>query len=151
MAQFESKTRVRLSDTDAQGVVYYGRYYDYFDVSRLEMCRRVGVTVSALGKRGLMFVAAESACTYEGSAKFDDELTLRVGISRLGRSSVTYAHSILRGKRILARGTVVDVMVDDKGEPSLIPEDVRKKLSRFSTEVTTPRGGSRGLQSRPRA
>jgi acyl-CoA thioesterase FadM len=34
--KFSSLTRVGFSDTDAQGIVYYGRYFPYFDVARVE-------------------------------------------------------------------------------------------------------------------
>ena len=47
--KFSARTRVGFSDTDAQGVVYYGRYNPYFDLSRVEYLRRghrVLVTVS---------------------------------------------------------------------------------------------------------
>lgn len=132
MPFFESELRVRLSDTDSQGVVYYGRYYDFFDVSRLAMCRGVGVTLSLLRRRGLSFVAAESGCRYFGSARFDDLLSLRVGVASVGRSSVVYSHIIARGRRKLAEGRVVDVMVDLKGKPTPVPEDVRRRLAKYS-------------------
>ena len=35
-------TRVAFSDTDAQGVVYYGRYLPYFDLARTEYHRELG-------------------------------------------------------------------------------------------------------------
>jgi len=129
---YESKLRVRLSDTDSQGVVYYGRYYDFFDVSRLEMCREVGVTLELLRRRGLKFVAVESGCKYFGSAKFDDLLTMSVAVLKMGRTSVVYSHLVKKGRRTLAEGMVADVMVDESGKPAAIPEDVKRRLLRHS-------------------
>ncbi len=40
--RFAVYTRVAFSDTDAQGVVYYGRYLPYFDLARTEYHRRLG-------------------------------------------------------------------------------------------------------------
>ena len=37
--KFCAPTRVGFSDTDAQGVVYYGRYMPYFDLARVEYHR----------------------------------------------------------------------------------------------------------------
>ena len=34
--KFTAFTRVGFSDTDAQGIVYYGRYLPYFDTARVE-------------------------------------------------------------------------------------------------------------------
>ena len=35
--RYSALSRVSFSDTDAQGVVYYGRYLPYFDNARLEV------------------------------------------------------------------------------------------------------------------
>ena len=37
--KYASFTRVGFSDTDAQGIVYYGRYLPYFDSARVEYHR----------------------------------------------------------------------------------------------------------------
>jgi YbgC/YbaW family acyl-CoA thioester hydrolase len=39
--KFSAQTRVGFSDTDAQGVVYYGRYMPYFDLARVEYHRHL--------------------------------------------------------------------------------------------------------------
>ena len=40
--KFSARTRVGFSDTDAQGIVYYGRYNPYFDLARVEYLRSLG-------------------------------------------------------------------------------------------------------------
>ena len=45
----ESLARVWFSDTDGQGVVYYGRYLPYFDYARVEYLRHLGLLVLADG------------------------------------------------------------------------------------------------------
>ena len=40
--KYSALARVWFSDTDAQGVVYYGRYLPYFDHARVEYHRHVG-------------------------------------------------------------------------------------------------------------
>ena len=41
--KFSARTRVGFSDTDAQGIVYYGRYNPYFDLARVEYLRSLGL------------------------------------------------------------------------------------------------------------
>ena len=41
--KFSAQTRVGFSDTDAQGIVYYGRYLPYFDLARVEYHRHLGL------------------------------------------------------------------------------------------------------------
>ena len=40
--KYSAFARVGFSDTDAQGVVYYGRYMPYFDLARTEFHRHLG-------------------------------------------------------------------------------------------------------------
>ncbi|MDV3244535.1 MAG: acyl-CoA thioesterase [Nitrososphaerales archaeon] len=127
---FKTNVRVRLSETDALGVVYYGQYYTYFDVARQELLRSLGIVPALLSRKGLGFVAAESSCRYHASARFDDLLTLGVEISRIGDNSITYTHTIKKGKRRIAEGRVIDVMVDRTGRSTKISPEIRRKLSR---------------------
>src|SRR5262245_6942480 len=41
--KYAAYTRVGFSDTDAQAVVYYGRYLPYFDLARVEYHRHLGL------------------------------------------------------------------------------------------------------------
>jgi acyl-CoA thioester hydrolase len=125
---FRVKARVRMSETDAMGVVYYGQYYSYFDIARHEMLKDAGLG-EHLGRGGSVgFVAAESSCRYRSSARFDDLLTLEVAVAKVGNSSVTYYNAVRKGKTLVAEGMVTDVLVDREGKPVKIPERVRAKL-----------------------
>ena len=129
--KFHSRLRVRLSETDALGVVYYGQYLTYFDVARLEMLRDAGITLGYLKKSRLGFVAAGVSCRYLASVRFDDVLDINVRISKIGDSSITYEHEVKRGKKTVALGQVIDVLVDHSGKATAISKDVRSKLSAY--------------------
>ncbi len=58
--KYSALTRVWFSDTDAQGVVYYGRYLPYFDHARTEYHRHLG----GLATTG----AASSSCAHPRSS-----------------------------------------------------------------------------------
>ena len=47
--KFSAQTRVGFSDTDAQGIVYYGRYLPYFDLARVEYHRNLGLLGMDIG------------------------------------------------------------------------------------------------------
>jgi acyl-CoA thioester hydrolase len=84
---FATRTRVAFSDTDAQGVVYYGRYNPYFDLARGEYLRSLGLLHRELGGE---FVMRANDVEYFAPARFDDELEIHVRVARLGRTSVTF-------------------------------------------------------------
>jgi acyl-CoA thioester hydrolase len=84
---FSVRTRVAFSDTDAQGVVYYGRYNPYFDLARGEYLRSLGL----LHRDGVgEFVMRANDVEYFAPARFDDEIDIHVRVSRFGRTSMTF-------------------------------------------------------------
>jgi acyl-CoA thioester hydrolase len=85
--KFSARTRVGFSDTDAQGVVYYGRYNPYFDLARVEYLRALGLLHRDAGGD---FVMRANDVEYFAPARFDDELEIYARVSRLGTTSVTY-------------------------------------------------------------
>ena len=82
--KFSAFERVGFSDTDAQGIVYYGRYLPYFDLARVEYERHLGLLrKEAVGKD---FVMRASTVVYEAPARFDDLLEVFVRTKRIGGS-----------------------------------------------------------------
>ena len=91
---FSTRTRVGFSDTDAQGIVYYGRYLPYFDLARVEYHRHLDLLDGAV--EGDQFVMRASGVEYFAPAVFDDEIEVFVRVSRLGRTSVTFEFAAYR-------------------------------------------------------
>jgi acyl-CoA thioester hydrolase len=91
--KFSARTRVGFSDTDAQGIVYYGRYNPYFDLARVEYLRSLGLLSRRLGGD---FVMRANDVEYFAPAVFDDEIEVFVRASRLGRTSVTFSFEAYR-------------------------------------------------------
>ena len=86
--KYASFMRVGFSDTDAQGIVYYGRYLPYFDSARVEYHRHLDLLEKAL--REEQFVMRASSVEYLAPAQFDDLIEVFIRMKRIGRSSATY-------------------------------------------------------------
>jgi acyl-CoA thioester hydrolase len=89
-----ARTRVGFSDTDAQGIVYYGRYNPFFDVARVEYLRRLDLLHR--GAEGAEFVMRANAVEYFAPAVFDDEIEVFCRVARIGRTSMTYEFAAYR-------------------------------------------------------
>jgi len=129
--KFSAKTRVAFSDTDAQGIVYYGRYNPYFDLARVEYHRMLGVLKP--GEFG-DFVMRANDVEYFAPAVFDDEIEVLVRVSRIGRTSVTFAFEALRVPddvlMVTAHQTLVYIdFADRKACP--VPEDYKASVLEF--------------------
>ena len=123
--KFSARTRVGFSDTDAQGIVYYGRYNPYFDLARVEYHRMLGVLHR---KWPGDFVMRANDVEYFAPAVFDDEIEVFVRVSKIGRTSVTFsfqAHRVADDVlMVTAHQTLVHVdLAERKACPG--PDDYR--------------------------
>ena len=92
--KYSALARVGFSDTDAQGVVYYGRYLPFFDLARFEYLRHLGLLQSNVGPR--QFAMRASSVEYHAPARFDDLVEIFVRTSRIGRTSITANYAAYR-------------------------------------------------------
>lgn len=139
-------TRVAFSDTDAQGVVYYGRYLPYFDLARTEYHRQLGPVEVERSE----FVLRHSEVDYLAPARFDDLLEVFVRIARIGRTSVTYLYAAYRldtdasgelvDDALMVTATQTLVLIDHSTRATIsVPEAFRRRVSEFERlDVTAP-------------
>jgi acyl-CoA thioester hydrolase len=127
---FRHRVRVRYAECDPQGVVYFARYPEYLDVALTELWReRIG-PYGEMVEAGSDMVVAELGVRYRGSAAFDDELDVTVGVERLGETSLTLAWAIERDGETLVEGSVRQVCIDPQTKAKKpLPPDVRDALS----------------------
>jgi acyl-CoA thioester hydrolase len=128
--KYSAVARVWFSDTDAQGIVYYGRYLPYFDHARTEYHRHLG----SVGVEGRDFVMRASEVEYHAPARFDDLLEIFVRTARIGRTSTTYECAAYRVDddelMVTARQTLVLVDVEERRARE-IPHDYRDLIRSF--------------------
>jgi acyl-CoA thioester hydrolase len=140
--KYSALARVWFSDTDAQGIVYYGRYLPYFDHARVEYHRHLGVLGPVAGEHE--FVMRASTVEYLAPARFDDLLEIFVRLRRIGRTSITYDCAAYRVEDDLLMCTAEQtlVLVDlDRRRPAAIPESFRAAIRAFERddlEVAAP-------------
>jgi len=129
--KFSATTRVAFSDTDAQGVVYYGRYMPYFDLARVEYHRSLDMLRSEPHDRE--FVMRAMHVEYHMPARFDDLIEVDVRISRIGTSSVTYEFAAyLEGETLAVTATQTTVLVDlAERKPCPVPDWWRERIRGF--------------------
>jgi acyl-CoA thioester hydrolase len=132
--RYAAFARVAFSDTDAQGVVYYGRYMPYFDLARNEYHRHLGRV--QLGN--VDFAMRALAVEYMAPARFDDLLEIFVRVERIGTTSITYDHAAYRidddggddTLMVTAKTTAVCISLDERRAVP-VPEPIRELVATF--------------------
>jgi len=128
--KYSALTRVWFSDTDAQGVVYYGRYLPYFDHARTEYHRHLG----GLATSGSEFVMRASAVEYHAPARFDDLIEAFIRVGRIGRSSMKYECAAYRlpDEMLMVTAHQTLVLVDaELRRPTTVPDELRLAIRAF--------------------
>ena len=114
--------RVRWSEVDMQGVVFNGHYLNYFDVGVTEYFREVNIA-------GGNFSAVRNVLEYKAAARYDDELTVRVRVARLGRSSMQLLAGIWRNDELLTTSELTYVNTNLETRQSVpLPDELRNNV-----------------------
>ena len=130
---YSALARVAFSDTDAQGVVYYGRYMPYFDLARVEYHRHLGRP--HLGD--VDFAMRAVSVEYLAPARFDDLLEIFVRVERIGTTSITYDHAAYRleaggDDELMATAKATLVCIDlGKRRAVTVPDAFREQVTAF--------------------
>ena len=130
--KYSALARVWFSDTDAQGIVYYGRYLPYFDHARTEYHRHLH-DAPFVGVGGDLVMRAIDV-EYHAPARFDDLLEAFVRIRRIGRTSMTYECAAYRlpDNELMVTAELTLVLVDlQQRRPVPIPGQIRASVRAF--------------------
>lgn len=129
----ENSIRVRYAETDQMAVVYHGNYAQYFEVSRVEALRSMGLSYKQMEMEGVSLPVLKFECKFIRPAKYDDLLSIKTEIREIPSTRITFHHEVFNEKKeLLTLGMVQLVFVDIKtGRPRQAPENFNKLISPF--------------------
>ena len=121
--------RVYWEDTDAGGIVFYANYLKFFERSRTEWLRSLGIEQQHLKETtGRMFVVSETSLSYHRPARLDDELIVTARLIEKGRASLIIGQQVLLKSEhpaLLCEGTIRIGWVDAASlKPARIPAHI---------------------------
>ncbi len=116
--------RVRYAECDAMGYLHHAKYWEYFEVARMELLRLGGFSYSDLGRDGVQFVVHEASCRYLRPLRFDDEITVRVKVERISRVRVEHSYIVTRAGEKACEAATTLACVDLEGRPRPMPDSL---------------------------
>ena len=132
--RFRTSLRVRLSETDAVGVVFFGSFSQYMDLGRMDYLDALGLDGVA-GRATAMppGVVVRSSVDFKSPARYRDSLDVNVRISEFGTSSYTWEFLFRdqRSPRVVALGSMVQVWVNADLKPEPLPKEFREQVGAF--------------------
>jgi acyl-CoA thioester hydrolase len=124
----EARVRVRYAETDQMGVVYHANFFVWFEVGRVELLRKMGVTYKEMESvDDCHIVVVEARCVYKRAARYDDVLRVRTRVAESRTRTIRFAYEIFNEASgdLVATGETNHVICDAQGKPKLLPEKYR--------------------------
>jgi len=110
-----TKYRVRYSDVDQMGVVYYGNYGMFYEIGRSEMVRDMGFPYIEIENRGIVMPVYSVESRYRNVIKYDELITIETTVKELPTAKMKFHHRIYNEDGTLAHeASVVLVFMDMK-------------------------------------
>jgi 4-hydroxybenzoyl-CoA thioesterase len=149
------RVQVGWGDCDPAGIVFYPRFYAWMDTVSHALAREMGISRESMLPPTpdlLGFPVVGTQARYTAPARMDDVLEVRTWVSRIGRTSLSLRHEILRiesdgSETPIAAGREDRVFIVQRPEGLQAREltaPMRAALARFADPRTA--GGRNGLQ-----
>ncbi|MDE2792690.1 MAG: thioesterase family protein [Paracoccaceae bacterium] len=110
--------QIEWGDCDPAGIVFFPRYFVWFDASTAHHFKAAGLAVPDLvAKHGVVgFPIVETRASFRVPSRFGDDVTIETEITRFGRSSFDVEHRLLRGRDVAVEGFETRVLVRRRSE-----------------------------------
>ena len=116
--------RVRYTEVDPMGYVHHSRYFQYFELARVELLRATGFSYANLESQGVFFVVVKAACQFKSPARYDEELTIKTRIVRQTHVRIDHEYEVKRGDALLATAATTIACVGRDGKLREIPPEL---------------------------
>lgn len=128
----ETACRVTYRMTDQMGVVYYANYLELLEIGRTELLRDSGLTYRQMEQDGFLLPVIRVECDYRAPARYDDLLTIRTRLARLGRVRIDFTYEIVRPADgvLICQGLTHHAIVDAAGRPRRLSPEWMERLER---------------------
>ena len=122
----EMKVNVRFCETDALGHINNTSYFIYLEEARLKFFESLGLATDV---RGWNFLLASAKCDFIAQGYFNQLLTIRTYLTKVGTKSCELSHEIVCSQtgEMIAKGTAVLVCFNFSEQKSEVIPDLSRK------------------------
>ncbi|MFL2911873.1 MAG: acyl-CoA thioesterase [Opitutales bacterium] len=116
MLSSSTKIRVRYEETDQMGVVYHAKYFNWFEVARIQLLDEIGIPYKELEKEGYFLPVLSCSAIFKHPAHFDDRLIIKLEISLASLLRLKVAYEVWRKDLMIATGTTEHAFISKDGK-----------------------------------
>lgn len=114
MYKHKINKRVRYSETDKMGFLYYGNYPSLYEIGRVELIRSLGLSYQKMeDEMGIMLPVVSLEVRYLRPAYYDEELEIHTFLDEMPGKMITFRHEVYNQKQDLLNKATVKLFFTD--------------------------------------
>jgi acyl-CoA thioester hydrolase len=130
--------RARYADVDKMGVVYHGRYFEWFESARTEMLRERGLTYARFeDEEGFLLPVTEAQCKYLRPVRYDEVVRVYCDLLEASRVRLRLDYRVEGEGVVHAEGWTRHCFTNRDGNPTRIPKQWASFFENLTCDSTT--------------
>ncbi|MFQ6609558.1 MAG: acyl-CoA thioesterase [Fidelibacterota bacterium] len=130
---FVFQKKVRFSEVDAAGVVFFARAIEYFHMAYEDFMTSIGLDLhQQFIKAGTALPVVHVEADYKRAMKLGEVLDVHVAVGAVGTRSYTMKYKIIgQDGSLRVTGETKNVFVDADFKSATIPESMKQKIKAY--------------------
>ena len=130
---FKTTLRVRLYDTDAVGILYFGNQFRFAHDAFEQFLDRLGLDFKHfLEASSYIFVIVHAQSDYLHPLHVGDFLRVELGVSRVGETSFEISYFFYKDQALVGKSKTVHVCLNRSTQTKQpLPDTIRSKLGGY--------------------
>ncbi len=123
--------RIYYHDTDAGGVVYYGRYLNYLEEARTQFLEKQGIDISLFRDKKFLYAVRKCTINYKSPARYGDTIVCSAQLMKTTAVQLIFKQEIRdkQSNRLILDADVTIVSLNKNFKPTPIPKEILSKLT----------------------
>ncbi len=114
--------RVRYAETDQMKFAHHSVYIVWFEMARLELLRRMGISYAQMEKEGYLLPVIEVRARYFKPAFFDEKLRIKAQFGNIEKAHLRIDYRVEREGIVICEGYSVHAFTNAEGKPIRPPK-----------------------------
>ena len=130
-SEIVTKFRVRYAETDRMGYAYYGNYAAWFEVGRVELLRKSGMSYREMEDHGIILPVRDMHVRYHKPAKYDEVVELHTTLKNLRGPRIVFDYLLTNetGEKLCTAEITLVFLDVESGKPVSAPRAVHEAFS----------------------
>ncbi len=124
MISYKHNSKVFYRDIDSMGIVYYSRYFEYFEEARTELLNSIALNINLIEENGIFLPVISTHCDFKKGLKLEQNFTIKTMILGIPRAKLKINYKIYIQNKVeyLVRGYTEHAFMKMNGKPTKPPD-----------------------------